>query len=171
MPDRLTPATAAALALAISFAAIVSAWGFEIIGGYIPCALCLQQRWPYYIAVPLLLGLWLAARRMPGSGLVRGGLVLAALIMVAGGGIGVYQSGAEWGFWSGPDACGAGAGLSGGLPNLDTARVIRCDEAQLRVLGLSFAGWNVVVSLAVAAIALAGAWAPRQGSSSLSQYR
>jgi disulfide bond formation protein DsbB len=35
--------------------------------------------------------------------------------------------------------------------------VIRCDEASWWFLGLSFAGWNAVVSAALAAIAAFGA--------------
>ena len=34
--------------------AIISALGFQYIGGYDPCPLCLMQRYAYYAAVPLL---------------------------------------------------------------------------------------------------------------------
>lgn len=164
---------AVAGAFVITTATLVAAWGFELIGGYLPCPLCLQQRWAYYAAVPiaaLLLGL-LATD--PGkAGIARRGLVLIALIMTAGAILGAYHAGIEWGWWQGPAACAFGAGLSGGLPNLDEARVIGCNEAQWRLLGLSFAGWNVVISLAVAALALWGARrpsGPAHGSSSISQ--
>lgn len=157
---------------AIATATIVAAWGFEL-AGYRPCPLCLQQRWAYYAVVPLsavLLGLLLRDRRR--AGLVRRGLLLVALIMTAGTILGAYHSGVEWKWWPGPAACAFGGGLSGGLPDLDTARAISCDEAQWRFLGLSFAGWNVVVSLAVVGLALWGARRPAepaQGSSSASQ--
>lgn len=150
---------AIATVFALSLATIAGAWGFELIGGYIPCHLCLQQRWPYYIVVPLSALLLVVARRLPG--VARVGLVLCALVMLAGAGLGVYQSGAEWGFWPGPQACAGGGGLSGGLPDLANAVVVRCDEAQWRMFGLSFAGWNVVVSLLIAAIAVAGALGQR----------
>jgi disulfide bond formation protein DsbB len=116
----------------------------------------------------LLLALVLAD---PGrAGIVRRGLLLVALIMTAGAILGAYHAGVEWKWWPGPAACAFGGGLSGGLPNLDTARAISCDEAQWRFLGLSFAGWNVVVSLAVAGLALWGARRPAaHGSSSASQ--
>jgi disulfide bond formation protein DsbB len=77
-------AQAVAAVFAISTATIVAAWGFEL-AGYLPCPLCLQQRWAYYAVVPLsglLLALILAD---PGrGGLVRRGLLLVALIMTAG---------------------------------------------------------------------------------------
>jgi disulfide bond formation protein DsbB len=157
---------------AISTATILAAWGFEL-AGFRPCPLCLLQRWAYYAVVPLsglLLGLLLADAGW--AGVARRGLLLVALIMTAGAVVGAYHAGVEWKWWPGPAACAFGGGLSGGLPDLDTARAISCDEAQWRFLGLSFAGWNVIVSLAVAGLALRGArrpLAPAQGSSSASQ--
>jgi disulfide bond formation protein DsbB len=158
---------------AISTATILAAWAFEFAGGYVPCPLCLQQRWPYYAVVPLaaLLLVLLAADRR-GARLSRPGLVVIALIMAAGAGLAAYHAGVEWKWWAGPTTCAVGGGLSGGLPDFDTARVVACDEAQWRFLGLSFAGWNFVVSLAVAGLALWGAMGgrrPAHGSSSVSQ--
>ena len=43
------------------------------------------------------------------------------------------------------------AGLRDQIQN---TRVVRCDEAAWRFLGLSLAGYNVLISLALAAIAL-----------------
>jgi disulfide bond formation protein DsbB len=161
---------AVAAVFAIATAVIVTAWGFQL-AGYVPCPLCLQQRWAYYAVVPLsglLLGLLLVD---PGrGGIVRRGLLLVALITTAGAILAAYHAGVEWKWWPGPATCAFGAGLSGGLPNLDTARVISCDEAQWRFLGLSFAGWNVIVSLVVVGLALWGARRPAaHGSSSASQ--
>ena len=42
------------------------------------------------------------------------------------------------------------------LEQLDKVKVIRCDEVQWRFLGLSLAGYNVLISLLMAAIALWG---------------
>ena len=42
------------------------------------------------------------------------------------------------------------------LQRLDTVKVIRCDEVQWRFLGLSLAGYNVLISLLMAVIALWG---------------
>ncbi len=153
---------------ALSAATIIGAWAFQLIGGFSPCPLCLMQRWAYYVVLPLTLAmLWPAvAARTP---LVRLGLIICALVMIGGAGIGVYHAGVEWGFWPGPQSCAGGGGLSGGLPDLSKATVVRCDEAQWRMFGLSFAGWNVVVSLLVAAVALRGAMTRDHGSSSLSQ--
>ncbi len=37
----------------LSLATILGAWGFELIGGYTPCHLCLGERIPYYVGVPI----------------------------------------------------------------------------------------------------------------------
>jgi disulfide bond formation protein DsbB len=43
------------------------------------------------------------------------------------------------------------------LQALQSARVVSCTEASWRLLGLSFAGWNVVASGVVAVLALIAA--------------
>lgn len=138
--------------LILSATTLAAAWAFQIFGGYVPCPLCLQQRWAYYAVVPASFFLWLG-RTGPARRLVSSGLALSGLAMLANAGLGLYHAGIEWKWWPGPQSCAGGAGLSGGLPDLSTAVAVACDEAQWRFLGLSFAGWNVVVSLAIAAIA------------------
>jgi len=143
--------------LAVAFASITAAWGFEIIGGFKPCPLCLTQRWSYYIAVPFAAVLVILV--MTGKisdGLLRAGLVVLSLVILAGGVLGGYHAGVEWGFWPGPTSCTGGSGLSGGLPDL-SQKVVQCDEVQIRIFGLSFAGWNAVVSGFCAAVGLWGA--------------
>jgi disulfide bond formation protein DsbB len=150
---------AAAVLLVGSAATVGTALLFEHVGGYIPCALCLQERWPYYISIVLAaLALVAAAGRAPGR-IVRGLLALIGLAMLVGLGLAVYHSGVEWHFWAGPSGCAAGnADLSGDLlATIDTIRPPACDEAAGRFLGLSFAGWNVLASLLFSAIALVAA--------------
>jgi len=148
----------ALLAFLIALATITGAWAFEIIGGYKPCALCLQQRWAYYFSLPILGLIWIRMATINSDiDVVRWGLIVVAIVMLANAGLGFYHSGVEWGWFEGPAACSSGAGLSGGLPDLSTAKVINCSDAQWRLLGLSFAGWNVVVSAMIAAIAALGA--------------
>ena len=73
---------------------------------------------------------------------------------------GGYHAGVEWKFWEGPTDCSgpvANLGSAGTLlQRLDSVKVIRCDEVQWRFLGLSLAGYNVLISLAMAAIAAWG---------------
>jgi disulfide bond formation protein DsbB len=45
---------------------------------------------------------------------------------------------------------------------METTRIIRCDEVSLRILGLSLADWNVLVSAGIALVAALGATAPKK---------
>ncbi|TCT27729.1 disulfide bond formation protein B [Martelella mediterranea] len=147
------------LGMAVS---VGSALGFEHIGGYIPCHLCLLERNPYYIGVPVGIAGLLAYRFniLPGL-LGRLALLIIAGLMIWGMGMGIYHSGVEWHWWAGPTDCSGALDsvtkdVSTLLSDLNTVKGPKCDEAALRVLGLSFAGWNVVVSIIIAAIAIWG---------------
>lgn len=156
-------ATVTALFLAVAMAAVVgSALGFEHIGGYIPCALCLTQRTPYYIGAPLMLVAGLISVLGGPSWAVRGLLAIGGLLMLYGMGLGIYHAGVEWHWWEGPASCATSANAvttdAGSLlGDLSSKKPPSCDDAALRVLGLSFAGWNVIASAILAAIALRGA--------------
>ena len=155
------PIAAAAAVVAVGGAAtILGAWWFQYGLGLQPCPLCLEQRVPYYLAVPLAVLVALGAARGLARRLLIGGLLVIVLLLLWGAGLGVYHAGVEWKWWAGPQDC-AGAGFTGGaagnlLERMQTARVVRCDEAAWRLFGLSLAGYNVLISLALALIALAG---------------
>ncbi|WP_288194183.1 disulfide bond formation protein B [uncultured Phyllobacterium sp.] len=139
-----------------------SALGFQYIGGYLPCKLCLEQRFPYYAGIPLMaLAVLAAALRWPAA-LTRTLLALGGILMLIGLGLAVFHSGVEWKFWPGPTDCTA-VSMSittnaGNLLNdMNAIHPPACDTAALRVLGLSFAGWNAIASLILALIAFRGA--------------
>lgn len=165
MLSSLTPQRAAILIFGAALATIVGAWIFEYFG-YAPCELCLLQRWAYYAGVPLAIAVALVAPR--NEGLARTGLVLLVLLWLGSMVFGIYHSGVEWKWWPGPTTCTSQGSFSGGLPDL-SAPVVLCDTPAIRILGLSLAGWNGVISLGLALLALAGLRS--QGSSSVSQYR
>jgi len=155
--------TAAFLMLAMA-ATVGTALAFQHLGGYIPCKLCLAQRTPYYIGVPLMAVAFLSAvLRWPGW-VTRALLLTGALLMVYSLYLGVHHAGVEWGWWAGPTDCGAvdigGGSSSGGvLDQIDAIIPPSCDKASLRILGLSFAGWNALASLFLALVAFRGAMA------------
>ncbi len=153
---------AAGLIALAAVATVGAALVFEHGFGYLPCKLCLQQRWPYYVAVPLALAVALIPVPRLWS---RIGLGAVALVFLVGAGLGAYHAGIEWGFWPGPADCGAGstgslAGMGDFLKQLETTRVVSCTEAAWRLFGLSMAGWNAAVSLALASLALFAASGP-----------
>lgn len=136
---------------------IAIAWAYEIRGGLKPCPLCLKQRWAYYFAIPALAFILLAMRDLrhgPGALLLAFVVLAFTANMVLAG----YHAGVEWKWWPGPSACSGGGAVealqssAGGLlDTIEQTRVIRCDEAAWRFMGLSFAGWNVIISFVFAA--------------------
>ncbi len=154
-------ATQAALAIFIvSLSTLLGAWFFQFVLGYPPCPLCLDQRIPYYIVIPLSLLVVLAARGGTPPRLVGVGLVVILITVLCGAALGTYHAGVEWHFWPGPTDCSGPLGSlnSGGslLDQLSSIHVVRCDQAAWRFLGISLAGYNVLISLAMAAIAAYG---------------
>ena len=132
-----------------SAALLGGAFAFQYIGGLAPCALCLWQRWPHAAAI-LIGGVALATGW-------RGLLWLGALAAMATAGIGVFHVGGEQLWWEGLATCTAGSisGISAAdllNPSADVAAPVRCDEIPWQMLGISMAGWNVIVSLGLAAI-------------------
>jgi disulfide bond formation protein DsbB len=161
-PASSNPALVAARAVGlIALATLAGAWFFQLVLDIRPCPLCLEQRYAYYLAIPLAVLVAIAAARDAPRGLVVTGLVVLVLAALANAVLGGYHAGVEWTFWQGPTDCSGPVvdlGKAGSLlERLDTVKVIRCDEVQWRFLGLSLAGYNVLISLLMAAIALWGA--------------
>ena len=153
---------ASAVLLTVGMAATVGgALGFEHIGGYIPCALCLMQRDPYYYGIPVAAAAALSGFLGGPTWLTRGLLAIAGVMMLVGAGLGVYHAGVEWHFWEGPTTCATAAqGVTQNagdlLSDLNAKTPPSCSDASFRFLGLSFAGWNVIASLILATIAFVG---------------
>ena len=151
---RSWPLVAAICALVV----LGVAHGFESFGGLTPCHLCLQQREVYWVAAGLGLIGWVAGRFVKGKHVIAIFSALLALIFLYEAGLAAYHAGVEWKLWQGPASC---TGASTGRASLDAingllggARINgpRCDVAAGRILGLSMAGWNVLVALVLAGL-------------------
>ncbi len=155
MLTDLSPRTTSLLIAVIAFLLIAAAWVFEYYG-YLPCELCLLQRYPYYVGVPfaLLIFLW-------NPSWIRAALAVMAVLWLGSAIFGAWHSGIEWGWWEGPTTCSGADTVGGGLglPDL-TKRAVKCNEAAIRIFGLSLAGWNAVFSLLLALLAFRAARAP-----------
>ena len=163
---RAEPAAAAAIAVfVLSLATLGGAWFFEYVLKLAPCPLCLMQRIPYHVIIPLSLLLAIAALVRAPRNLLLVGFAAIAIAAACNIVLGIYHAGVEWHWWAGPADCsGPLTDLRTGgslLDQLHAVHVERCDEAAWRFLGLSLAGYNVLISLALAVIAgfgLASAW-------------
>jgi disulfide bond formation protein DsbB len=157
--DASPVAAAALVILAIAAATIAGAWFFQLVLDIQPCPMCLEQRYAYYTIIPLSALIAIASLRGGPRGVLLFGLVLLALIAIANAAFGAYHAGVEWGFWQGPTSCtGTIPSFGGGglLDQLDKVKVVPCDVVQWRFLGISLAGYNALISLLMAAIAVWG---------------
>ena len=143
--------------LAAMCTVILAALALEHIWGYIPCKLCLEQREPWYasilvmiIAIASLLARWPAF-------VSRSLLFIAGFLMLYSLYLGIFHAGVEWAWWEGPGDCGA---VEGGIAS-DTGSFLQqleqtvapsCNEAALRIFGISLAGWNAVASFVLALV-------------------
>jgi disulfide bond formation protein DsbB len=138
------------LAFALGLGTILGAWGSQVIGGLYPCELCLEQRLAYYFGLPILAVVLLFWDRLPLWAWYVG-MGAAALVFAWGISMGSYHAGVEWGFWPGPTAC-TGTGLDADfsqIANGTLTGIVPCDKVQFRFLGISLAGYNALISLAI----------------------
>ena len=149
------PAMAALIAAGTSAALLLGAHAFERIGQMAPCMLCLDQRdahWTALAAALITLGL---NRFWPADRAVAAGLGVTALIYLFSTGLAVYHAGVEWKLWPGPATC-SGAMQIGSvdelMTRLETAPIVSCSEAAWRLFGMSMAGYNAIISLALASL-------------------
>jgi len=164
---RGEPAAAAALAIfVLSSATLAGTWYFQFVLKILPCPLCLEQRIPYHVVIPLSLLVAIAALVRAPQKLLAVGFVAIIVAVLCGAALGAYHAGVEWHFWAGPTDCsGPLSDLTAKgslLDQLHSVNVVRCDEASWRFLGISLAGYNVLISLALAAIATFGLLARKQ---------
>jgi disulfide bond formation protein DsbB len=125
-------------------------WGAiasQYIGHLVPCEMCMWQRWPHVAAIVLAL---LAIAIRPNPKASRGFTLLAALAILVSGAIGVYHAGVEYHWWTAnlpclaPTLSGSGQDI---LAQIMAAPIIRCDQPQWALWGVSLAGWNAIISL------------------------
>ena len=132
------------IALLVPLLLMAGALGSQYFGRLVPCELCMWQRYPHYAAM-VAAALAILLRRTPLSLPLT---ILAGLLILVSGGIGAYHAGVEYKWWLGPQHC-TGTVAPGGadfLKRLLAAPVVRCDEPQWTLFGISLAGFNFLIS-------------------------
>jgi disulfide bond formation protein DsbB len=143
------------LAFISSALLLATAHAFERFGGLAPCHLCLKQREIYWAAGTIGLVAFALQRTPLWPRLRLPANLLLGAVFLYGAGLATYHAGAEWKWWPGPSSCsGLGAAGAADLEAMlkGTARIKApaCDKAAWVFLGLSMAGWNVLISLKLA---------------------
>lgn len=151
--------TAAAVIALLGLIAIGGFFFFQYVLGYQPCPLCLEQRKAFYVTVPLAALLLLGTGYSASRKILLLGFAVIALVMLWNTGLSAYHAGVEWKFWQGPiDCSGPIVPLGSGslMSRLQNVRLVRCDVAEWRLFGISLAGYDVLLSLFLAAVAAYG---------------
>ncbi len=155
------PRHAPLLILLASLAVLGAAFAFQYIGGLDPCILCIYQRFPYGATIGLgAIALVLAHRGRRGA--LPWLLSLSAIAFAVGGAIAAFHVGVEQHWWRGTESCGASGAVATTIEELRrqimNAPIARCDEVPWSLFGVSMAGYNVLMSAALATFSL---WAAR----------
>ena len=135
------------LALATPAVLLGGAMLSQYIGGLYPCEMCIRQRWPHGIAILLALAALASPIDAPRT---RPLVLLAALAIAVSGAIGVYHAGVEYKLWEGITTCTTNGATS--LNDILSVPLVRCDQVQWSLFGISLAGFNAIFSLGGAAL-------------------
>jgi len=138
--------------LAIISLTIISALIIQYWLGHQPCKLCIYERIPYFLSILLLIKILLFKKYEKIT------LFILFLIFIASAVLAFYHFGIEQGFFSESFVCKAGD-LSGTLSKEQLLEQlnkynISCKEVSIRVLGLSLATINTILSIILSVIFL-----------------
>lgn len=153
---RTSPNTIPGFILMVTVAILSAAYSAQYIGGLRPCILCLYERIPWFVTGGLMLVTILMQFSGPARRMI---LLIAALVMLAGAGLGGYHVGVEQEIFQPPTTCSATetpTTLEELRALLETTMPPRCDEISWEMFGISMAGYNALACLAMALAALAG---------------
>lgn len=142
------------VALLLSMSAILGALWLEFVEGYLPCELCYKGRTSHYVGIPILL--LVATLSVRSVKKVFLGVVIGLSVMIYSYGLAIsaYHAGAEWKFWEGPTSCGAvnlaaSTSVQNLLDNINNTKMVSCTEPALQFFGMSLAGFNTLICMAI----------------------
>ena len=136
--------------LAFSFLVLISTFAVEHLLGHKPCKLCIYQRIPYFLSILLIIKMFFIKKYE------RITLLILFLVFVSSAALAFYHFGIEQGFFNESLAC----------INEDQSKIlskeqllqqlkqnsIGCKEVNFKMLGLSLATINTIISLVLSAI-------------------
>ena len=124
---------------------LLSAFYLEYFHDAFPCDLCITQRWFHALIISYsVIAIFINEKKFLANKFVLAGL---SITWIASSVAGLYHFGIEMNFWSGPDECSSSIDFSKDLLKyLLNKSPIKCDEVMFKILGLSLAGWNALMS-------------------------
>lgn len=125
--------------------------------GYEPCVLCLRQRIPYYVGLPLLIAAVIVGKSRFANNVIQSGFTaMGAVSFLTVSGLAGHHVGVETGLWEGPTTCAVRTldttSLEAFTAQIGSFQMVSCNTPSITILGLSLAWWNLATSLAVLVI-------------------
>ena len=165
------PRNVLVICAALSAALLAGAHLFERVGNMPPCLLCLEQREVHWAALAASLMATAVVRLMGSSDrILTAALGALALVYLFSTGIAGYHAGVEWSLWAGPRQC---SGVGGSIDQFTASDLLNgldgpssgpsCNEAPWRMMGISMAGYNALISIGLCALALLSAFRAARG--------
>ena len=154
-----------ALAFAVSATLLALAHLSERVLGLTPCILCLDQREAHWAALAVTAAGLVIARAFRSRIGAAAAVGATALVYAVSAGLAFYHTGVEYEFWPGPALCSGGGAV--GPVSLDDISAAfdspvdapACDDVQWSFLGVSMAGYNLLISAGLFALTLGAALA------------
>ena len=134
------------ISLLASSLMLLSAFYLEYFEDALPCELCITQRWFHGLIITYsLISIFILEKFINVKIFI---LIVLSFTWLASAIAGLYHFGIEMNFWLGPDDCSSNIDFSKDLLTyLLNKSPIKCDEIMFKILGLSLAGWNALLSL------------------------
>lgn len=133
-----------------SLSLLIGALAFQYVGGLAPCTLCMWQRYAHLI----VLGACVAALLRP-TKLFR---LTGAASSVGAAAVAGFHVGVEQGWWEGLKTCSGSVEDLAGMTAaslLDFSAQVSgpaCSDIAWSMLGISMAGWNMLITLGAGAL-------------------
>ena len=138
--------------LLFSILALFAAYFIQYFLGHQPCNLCLIERIPYLIAIIFIPIIFILGKYEKVISIIIG------LFFIFGAIVSFYHFGIEQGFFEESLVCDIGSNIESMstqdlLKQLEN-KIISCKDVSFKVLGLSLATFNTLVSIIISAIML-----------------
>ena len=146
---------------------IISALIIEHALGHQPCSLCLYERIPYFLSALLIIKIFFFKKYEKIT------LLILFLVFMSSSLLAFYHFGIEQSFFNEPFACNVENQLKilskENLLEELNKNIVSCKDVTFRILGLSLAAINTILSVVLSIIFLKLFF--NYGSSSISQYK
>ncbi len=134
-----------------------AAHAFEEFGKLHPCLLCLHQREVYWAALSVSVIAIIIRHFNSSKSMARAFDALLAIVFLASALVAGFHFGVEQHWWKGLAGCSGGT-IDPNLNILDSLSkpmaAVSCDKIPWSFIGISMAGWNVLISLFLAILSI-----------------